>query len=219
MITTLIGIALWALIPGFIAKKKGRKFYNYYFLSFLVSPLVTLIISLTVKDLNPSNSQQSNFFSLNDSTAKKHTQTTIESERNKRWDEQAQIDRHALEDGSLYAQQVLQSIETIQALWESTSCFDNRDNPQQTYRNSILYLSALTPELFLTNYNLFADGNQEDIKDAIYQERPYLILDILIQMGLYIFETNNNLQILTYIIDNTNSSKLKEQAQNILDLC
>ncbi len=50
-----IGIALWALIPGFIAKKKGRNFWGYYFLSFLISPLITMIITLCLskKDDNP----------------------------------------------------------------------------------------------------------------------------------------------------------------------
>lgn len=47
---TLIGIALWALIPGFIAKKKYRNFWAYYFLSFLISPLITMIIALCVSD-------------------------------------------------------------------------------------------------------------------------------------------------------------------------
>lgn len=42
---SLLGIALWALIPGFIAKKKGRNFWGYYFLSFLISPLITTIIT------------------------------------------------------------------------------------------------------------------------------------------------------------------------------
>lgn len=49
---SLIGIALWALIPGFIARKKGRSFWGYYFLSFLISPLITMIITLCVKNLN-----------------------------------------------------------------------------------------------------------------------------------------------------------------------
>ena len=49
-IPTLIGIALWALIPGFIAKKKYRSFWGYYFLSFLISPLITMIIALCVSD-------------------------------------------------------------------------------------------------------------------------------------------------------------------------
>ena len=58
---SLIGIALWALIPGFIARKKGRSFGAYYFLSFLVSPLITMIIALCVKNLNEESlPEQSN---------------------------------------------------------------------------------------------------------------------------------------------------------------
>lgn len=49
---TLIGIALWALIPGFIAKKKGRSFWGYYFLSFLITPLLTMIIAAVRSNLN-----------------------------------------------------------------------------------------------------------------------------------------------------------------------
>ena len=42
----IIGIALWALIPGFVANKKGRNFLGWYFLSFVISPLFTTIIVL-----------------------------------------------------------------------------------------------------------------------------------------------------------------------------
>ena len=48
----LIGIALWALIPGFIAKKKGRSFWGYYFLSFLITPLITMIITACLKNIS-----------------------------------------------------------------------------------------------------------------------------------------------------------------------
>ncbi|MBR2309841.1 MAG: hypothetical protein IKA47_04830 [Oscillospiraceae bacterium] len=48
----IIGMALWALIPGFIAKGKGRSFWGYYFLSFLLSPLVAMIITLCLSNLN-----------------------------------------------------------------------------------------------------------------------------------------------------------------------
>ena len=50
--TVLIGIALWALVPGFIAKAKGRSFWAYYLLSFLISPLITMIIVLCISNLN-----------------------------------------------------------------------------------------------------------------------------------------------------------------------
>ncbi len=56
---TLFGIALWALIPGFIAKKKGRSFAGYFFLSFLITTLITTIVTLCVKNLNsPSESAE-----------------------------------------------------------------------------------------------------------------------------------------------------------------
>lgn len=50
--SAIIGIALWALIPGFIAKSKGRSFAAYYFLSFLISPLITMIIAICVSRRN-----------------------------------------------------------------------------------------------------------------------------------------------------------------------
>ena len=42
----IFGIALWSLIPGFIAKNKGRSFWLYYFLGFIITPLITTIITL-----------------------------------------------------------------------------------------------------------------------------------------------------------------------------
>lgn len=49
-IGALIGMALWALIPAFIAKRKDRSFWGYYFLSFLISPFITTIITLCVSN-------------------------------------------------------------------------------------------------------------------------------------------------------------------------
>lgn len=57
--STLIGIALWALIPGFIAKKKGRSFAAYFFLSFVITPIITMIITICVKNLNKPSSDES----------------------------------------------------------------------------------------------------------------------------------------------------------------
>ena len=48
----ILGIALWALIPGFVAKKKGRNFWGWYFLSFLISPLITMIITLCLSNIS-----------------------------------------------------------------------------------------------------------------------------------------------------------------------
>lgn len=47
-----MGVALWALIPGSIAHRKGRSFAAYYFLSFVISPLITLIVVLCVENRN-----------------------------------------------------------------------------------------------------------------------------------------------------------------------
>ena len=52
---SLIGIALWALIPGFVAKKKGRSFWGYYFLSFLISPLISMIITFCLSKKTESD--------------------------------------------------------------------------------------------------------------------------------------------------------------------
>lgn len=46
-----INIALWALLPGFIAKKKGRSFWAYYLLSFVITPLITTIITLCLSKI------------------------------------------------------------------------------------------------------------------------------------------------------------------------
>lgn len=54
----LIGIALWALLPGFIAKKKGRNFWGYYFLSFLITPLLTTIITVCLANLSQSKNDK-----------------------------------------------------------------------------------------------------------------------------------------------------------------
>ena len=68
--SSLIGIALWALIPGFIAQKKGRSFAAYFFLSFLITPLIMTIVSLCVKNLNeqPAESTSSSGTKSIDST-------------------------------------------------------------------------------------------------------------------------------------------------------
>ena len=49
-IAYLLGLALWGLVPGFIAKRKDRSFWGYFFLTFLISPLITIIIALCVSN-------------------------------------------------------------------------------------------------------------------------------------------------------------------------
>ena len=40
------------MIPGFVAKKKGRNFWGWYFLSFLISPLITMIITFCLSNIS-----------------------------------------------------------------------------------------------------------------------------------------------------------------------
>lgn len=57
----IIGILLWALVPGFIARSKGRSFWAYYFLSLLITPFITMIITLCLSNLKkqiPNDSHQ-----------------------------------------------------------------------------------------------------------------------------------------------------------------
>lgn len=44
----IVGIVLWSLVPGFIAKRKNRSFWNYFFLSFLITPLISMIITICI---------------------------------------------------------------------------------------------------------------------------------------------------------------------------
>lgn len=48
----IVGVLLWALVPGFIALVKGRSFLAYYLLSLLITPLVTMIITICLSNLN-----------------------------------------------------------------------------------------------------------------------------------------------------------------------
>ena len=50
--SVLLGIAAWAIVPGIIAKNKGRSFWGYFFLSFLITPLITIIITLCLSKKN-----------------------------------------------------------------------------------------------------------------------------------------------------------------------
>lgn len=48
----VVGIFLWALVVGFFAKQKGYSFYKYFFLSFLVTPLISIILVLPLINKN-----------------------------------------------------------------------------------------------------------------------------------------------------------------------
>ena len=57
----IFGIALLALIPAFIAQKKGRSFWVYYLFCFVVSPLVILIVVLCLRNLNNVEAREARY--------------------------------------------------------------------------------------------------------------------------------------------------------------
>ena len=123
----------------------------------------------------------------------------LQQERINRWKEQELKDKEFLDSNDELAKKMLSACSNINAIWDSDTYLD-KDNKNSQFRSE-LYVKALTPELFLDNYYLFKAGNYDDIKDNIYNQRPYLVLDTLIKMGLYIFQTHNNIYCLHYIID------------------
>lgn len=130
--------------------------------------------------------------------------------------DQKQKDNELICQKNSLSQHVLSACENIISIWEADIYLD-KNNKNARFRSEI-YLNCLTPKLFLDNYYLFKKGIHDDIKDSIYKERPYLVLETLINMGLYIFQTKNNLYILQYIINSaTNDSlSIKNSAKKIL---
>lgn len=54
----LVGIVIWSALVGALAVKKGRNFLAYFALSFVISPLITGIILLCLKNLNNTDTGQ-----------------------------------------------------------------------------------------------------------------------------------------------------------------
>lgn len=146
-----------------------------------------------------------------------HNKKAVQA-REEKWLEQEKLDKIILNRNDALANQMLSAIAGINAMWDCDTHLD-KENKNAEFRSK-LYLLAITPELFLANYYLFKAGNHDDIKDSIYKERPYLVLETLIKMGLFIFETHNNLLILKEIINGDKIEYLnsKVMAQRILNV-
>jgi hypothetical protein len=54
-VISLLGVALWAIVPAVIASRKGRSALRYYFLSFLITPLITIIVVCCLKKIEDPN--------------------------------------------------------------------------------------------------------------------------------------------------------------------
>ena len=175
-----------------------------------------LLNKLTITSPPKNNPTSQRAAPYNNHTHKEPLRLSRQS-RQERWLAQAKRDEIILNRGDILAKQTLSAITAINAMWDMDICLD-KDNKNSEFRSK-MYLLALTPKLFLENYYLFKSGNHDDIMDAIYTERPYPVLETLIKMGVYIFETNNNILILKEIIngDKDEYTDFKMLAQQLLN--
>ena len=131
--------------------------------------------------------------------------------REERWLLQEKKDRAllAMDDPRIY--KIRDGIKATNDLWDlHRYMYDNANENSEDRSKS--YLLLLTPKIFLENYYLFKLGNHDYIKDGIYTEFPYLVLETLIKMGLYIFSTNNNIRMLEEIIHGDKAEYLDSKA-------
>ena len=112
--------------------------------------------------------------------------------------------------------QLSEAISAVYAMWD----FDTKnykENENSEFRSK-MYLQVLSPELFLDNYYLFKSGSYKEVKERIFKARPFPVIDILVQMGFFIFKTGNNIYILQSIVNsNDELAKCKAKALEILN--
>ena len=119
--------------------------------------------------------------------------------REELWKNEELRQKIILNSNDEFALKMRSAINIINVLWDSDTYLDPENKRAESRSKG--YMLSITPELFLENYYLFKAGNRDDIKDSIYIERPYPVWETLINMGLYIFETKNNLVVLREIIN------------------
>ena len=194
-ILVLLFFAVIALLLSIIfaatAKTNADRESSWFLIAFYIMLFGWRIIADAVRLLN-KNYETDKPDTIDNSVS-------LQQERINRWKEQELKDKEFLDSNDELAKKMLSACSNINAIWDSDTYLD-KDNKNSQFRSE-LYVKALTPELFLDNYYLFKAGNYNDIKDNIYNQRPYLVLDTLIKMGLYIFQTHNNIYCLHYIID------------------
>lgn len=194
-ILVLLFFAVIALLLSIIfaatAKTNADRESSWFLIAFYIMLFGWRIIADAVRLLN-KNYETDKPDTIDNSVS-------LQQERINRWKEQELKDKEFLDSNDELAKKMLSACSNINAIWDSDTYLD-KDNKNSQFRSE-LYVKALTPELFLDNYFLFKAGNYDDIKDNIYNQRPYLVLDTLIKMGLYIFQTHNNIYCLHYIID------------------
>lgn len=136
--------------------------------------------------------------------------------RETRWKNEELRQKVILNGDDEVAKQMRSAITITNQIWDMDTCLDPENKRAES--RSKLYMLSITPELFLDCYYLFKTGDRDSIKDNIYTERPYPVWETLINMGLYIFETKNNLVVLREIIESDNIEYInsKSLAKRIL---
>ena len=135
----------------------------------------------------------------------------LSQKRVSRWAMHAEKEKKILEGNEELAKKIYKEAEQINAAWSNV-------NFESEQRCAEIFIDIITPELFIDKYDLFKAGNRDDIRDGIYLECPYLILDTIINMALYIFKTKNNIYILNYILKSEclESINLKQSVNRLL---
>ena len=115
-------------------------------------------------------------------------------QQEQRWKRQEERDKAVLAENPTIRRQMESAFANVQAVYESAQIFSD-----ETFRCT-MYMRALTPEFFLKHYDAFKSMDRRVVKDAIYTEYPYFTHDLLITMGIHIFETDHEIDVLEEII-------------------
>ena len=116
----------------------------------------------------------------------------------KRWKAQEERDKQVLQNPTVKSQ-MESAFYSLQATYVATEGFDEESKCR-------LYLEMLTPELFLNGYDAFKSKDWRKVKDFIYKERPYFSHDLLIKMGIHIFEVGQEINVLKHIVNSEEES-------------
>lgn len=124
-----------------------------------------------------------------------------------RWENQEKKDKAILESNLSLKNQLETAFNLISVNWDliKEGIYTDKKN------NAELCIRMLTPTLFLKKYELFKSGDRDMIKDGIFQERPYFTHETLIDIGLYVFETKQNINILNFIANSKDYSLVTQE--------
>ncbi len=123
----IIGILLWALIPGAIARKKGRSFVCYYLLSLVITPLLTMIITICLRNRKV--------------TDEKHNSTVFDNNHKE------PSENSIAEKPETFFQQTQSSIETNQSSYRKDAPHDDKLIQQDCINESTVEANETSEEV------------------------------------------------------------------------